>query len=151
MKVSAVKDPGPVTGIAAGDIYLEIPPEVKDILQKYAQKACGVPAKPKRWFEKRQNACAALSNPDRYANAVEAYANAVAGDPAVGDILTNPFENVPVFTAGDIQRAVASIKLAGGAAVSVALRNKVAVATVFFGLFAITGNMPQQAKVEKGS
>ncbi|KAL9618040.1 MAG: hypothetical protein Q9160_007229 [Pyrenula sp. 1 TL-2023] len=152
VKVSTVSDvPAGVTGISPADIYIEIPPHVKDILLNHAKTACGAPAKEKRSLEKRQNACAALSSPENYANAVDAYANAVANDPAVVDILTNPFEHVPMFTAPDIQRAVAAIKLAGGAAVSTALKNKVAVAAVFFGIFAATGNMPQQAKVEKQS
>lgn len=152
VKVSAVSEvPAGVTGIAPADIYIEIPPEVKDILLDHAKTACGAPAKGKRSLERRQNACAAMSSPENYANAVDAYANAVANDPTVVDILTDPFEHVPMFTAPDIQRAVAAIKLAGGAVVSTALKNKVAVATVLFGIYAATGDFPQQAKVEKQS
>lgn len=154
VKISTVSDiPPAITGIAVADLYIEIPPEVSDIILKHAQIACGASAKAKRedGLEKRQNPCAASSSAARWAAAQSEFANGVANDPQFSSLLTDPFEHVPTFTANDIQRAVASIKLAGGAIVTTALRNKVAVSAIFFGLFAATGNIPLQAKVEKQS
>ncbi|KAL9619331.1 MAG: hypothetical protein Q9160_006011 [Pyrenula sp. 1 TL-2023] len=151
IKVSTVKDTGTITGIAPSDLYIEIPPEVKEIIFKHATAVCGGSAKKRGWLERRQSPCAAASSPQSWARAVENYANRVADDPAVNELLTNPFENVPTFTANDIQRAVAALKQSGGAIASKILRNKVAVFTVFLGLFVAYGDVPLQAKVEKAS
>lgn len=117
-------NPGTISGIAALDLYIEIPPEVKDIFLSYAQAVCGGGAKKRGWFQKRQSACSAASNSQSWASAVESYAERVASDPHMAELLTNPFENVLTFTANDIQRAVASIKTVGGAVASQVVKNK---------------------------
>ncbi|KAL9621954.1 MAG: hypothetical protein Q9160_003616 [Pyrenula sp. 1 TL-2023] len=140
-----------MTGIAAGDLYIELPPEVKETLLKHAKGACGLPAK-KRWFEKRQSssACPAISDAASRNRVIGDYANAVAEDDS---ILLSPFEHVPTLTAGDIQVAVAALTGAGlpAAGVTAAIQAKAAISVVFLDIWLNSGTMPQQIKVKKES
>lgn len=145
MKVSTVKDVGTMTGITAGDLYVELPPPARDILLEHAKTACGA-SKKKRWFEKRQSggfACPRLSGPGGRSAVLQTFGNDVAAD----NRLVGDFGQIPAIQDASIREIVAALT---GAGVTAATKNKVAIAGLLFGILLTVGEMPQQAKVEKG-
>lgn len=130
VKVSTVSNPGQAIGIAQGDLYIELPPEVRQVFQNAASQACAR----KRSLEERQS-CGISSAADFGNNLLDLVDNGEA------EILEGPFEQVPEINIDVVEDAVRAIQWTGRRITRAIGRDIVAIGAVFFALWLSSGKV----------
>lgn len=133
VKISTVSDPGQQTGIAKGDLYIELPPKVKELFENTAANACAR----KRNLEERQSCNA---RPGDFGNRLLDTLDDGEGT----QILESPFEHVPELEIDAVREGVAAVRFAGRRIAQAIARNIVAIGLVFFAAYAALGVLVRQ-------